>query len=89
LQQTRNIRIKKEAEISRMIIDKKNVRTISNTNYFENIKNKCWGVVSHLGFSGSWDPPPLGEGPWDPRIPKWEKLEYCNTFKIKLYKFKK
>jgi len=30
--------------------------TISNTNYFENIKNKCWGAVSHLRFSGSQGP---------------------------------
>jgi len=64
-------------------------RTISNTNYFKNIKNKCWGVVSHLGLLGSWDspPPPQAEGPGDQGIPKWEKLEYCNTIKIILYKF--
>ena len=58
------------------------LQTISNTNYFENIKNNV------EVFSGSWDPPPpQGEGPGDPRIPQWEKLEYCNTHKIILYKF--
>ena len=38
-------------------------------------------VFGVLGF-----PPPQGKGPGDPRIPKWEKLEYCNTIKIILYK---
>ena len=26
------------------------------------------------------------KGPGDPRIPKWEKLEYCNAIKIIFYK---
>ena len=57
------------------------------TDYFENIKYKCWGAVSHLGFSGFWAPPPPGGGSWDTRIPKWKKLEYCNTIKIIAYNF--
>ena len=32
-------------------------------------------------------PTPQVEGPWDPRIPKWGKLDYCCTIKIILYKF--
>jgi len=32
-------------------------------------------------------PPPRGVGPGALRIPKWEKLEYCNTIKIILYNF--
>jgi len=31
-------------------IDKKNIQTISNANYVENVKNKSWGAVSHLGI---------------------------------------
>ena len=38
------------------------------------------------GFRAPGIPPPLGEGPGDPRIPKWEKLEYCNAIKIIFYK---
>ena len=70
----------------------KNVQTISYTNYFENIKNEYWGAVSHLWFSGvvrspfSHKPTKM-EDPWAPRIPKWQKLEYCNTMKIMLYNF--
>ena len=64
--------------------------TNSNTNYFENTKNKCWGAFSHLGFSGSWEwypflPPPDGEGPWALRFSKFEKLKFCNTIKKILY----
>ena len=63
--------------------------TISNTNYFGNIKNKNWGAVSHFVFSGSWDPllPSQGEGYKAQRIQKWEKLEYWNTVKIIWYIF--
>ena len=32
-------------------------------------------------------PPPWGESPGDIRITKFEKLEYCYTIKIILYKF--
>ena len=34
----------------------KNVQTISNTNYFENIKNKCWGAVFTSDFGGPGAP---------------------------------
>ena len=46
------------------------------------------GVFSHLGFSGSWDPPspPPGGRSRGPKNPKVEKLKYCNTIKIILYK---
>ena len=41
---------------------------------------------SHLGFSGSCDPPtppPREKGPGAPRIPKWGEWEYCNTRLLK------
>ena len=42
-------------------------------------------VFGVLGFHSS--PPPSGGGSWETKYPKWEKLEYCNTIKIVLYKF--
>ena len=44
------------------------------------------GVLFHTwGFRSSeipLFPPPQGENPGDPRITKWEKLEYGNTMQI-------
>ena len=36
-------------------------------------------VIIHNIKSLDVEVPPQEEGPWDQRIPKVEKLEYCNT----------
>ena len=48
--------------------------------YFEYIKNKCLGAVSHLSFESFSES--LNSSP-----PKNLKVEYCNTIKIILYNF--
>ena len=57
--------------------------------YFKNIKinNGCCFPIVVFRVLGSPSSPPRGKGPGAPRIPKWKKLEYCNTIKIILYNF--
>jgi len=43
-------------------IKKQRLAEFRTNEYFENIKNKCWGAVSHLGFS--WSFPPPGKESW-------------------------
>ena len=59
-------------------IKKQRLAEFRTNEYFENIKNKCWGAVSPLGFSWSF-PPPRERVLGHQESTKWEKLEYCNT----------
>ena len=57
--------------------------------YFENIKinNGCCFQIGVFRVLGSPSFPAQGKGPRVPRIPKWEKLQFCHNIKIILYNF--
>ena len=50
------------------------------------VKNKCWGVVSQLGFSWFWNPPPPTEGSRGPKNPKVGKIIILYNFLISFKK---